>query len=369
MDLSNLGQSFAQGGLLDSISGLVGGRPDATKKTLSAAVPTTMYALADHGSSEIGARGLLEGLRSGQAPQLDASELKRTLGDPRASAQLLTASNGFLERTLGGKLDSIIGGLSSFGGADRGVTTKLVALAAPLVLGLIGRHARENQLDAKGLAAFLGEQKSKVASMVPGPLRSLFEGARTPSEEVGRLHEGARASYGAERPRDVQQHRSPWVWALPLLVLIGLGWLLAQRGRMPNAPLAPSVATERASMRTVSDYLASGQAAARRFSFDGFTFAPRRWQLSSDGERSARDLATVLKTHPAATVRVEGYGDSMGTANANRSLSHARADAVKQALVANGVNGDRIETAGMGPVRRGSRNERQVEVLIRSRRT
>src|SRR5262245_35642855 len=113
MDLSNLGQSFSsQGGMSDTISRFVGGPPEATKKTFDAAMPTTMYAIADQGSTEIGARGLLDGLRSGQAPQLDVADLGRTLGNPQASDKLLTTGGGFLERTLGSKLGGMIGALS-----------------------------------------------------------------------------------------------------------------------------------------------------------------------------------------------------------------------------------------------------------------
>ena len=116
MDISNLGQPFAQaGGLVDTIGRFVGGNREATQKTLNAAIPTAMYAIADHGSSQVGARSLLEGLQSGQAPQLELSDLGSTLSNPQASEQLLTTSGGFLEKLLGSKLGGMLGGLSSFG--------------------------------------------------------------------------------------------------------------------------------------------------------------------------------------------------------------------------------------------------------------
>jgi outer membrane protein OmpA-like peptidoglycan-associated protein len=394
MDLSNLGQSFAQGGMLDTITRFVGGHPESTKKTLDAAMPTTMYALADHGSTEIGARGLLEGLRSGQAPQLDVADLGRTLGNPSASDRLLSDSGGFLDRTLGGKLGGMIGALSSFGGADRSVTGKLVALAAPIALGLIGKQVRENNLDAGGLAGFLGSQKSKVASLIPGPLRSMIGLSSKEPEYRGRdaerpLYEGeVRGDRVREPQRAYGEPRKkaglgPLLWVLPLLAVIA--GFLAWRHRTPRVPEgtpptvsepatprigeapSPSLATPIASMKPIDDYLASGTAAPHRFAFDSFTFAPGASQLTATGADTARDLAASLKAHPGAKVRIEGFGDAIGSAESNQTLSQSRADALKQALVDGGVDASRIEATGMGlprPATAGHVQSRGVEVLI-----
>src|SRR5262245_54382225 len=67
-NLSNLGFPQLQGGLLDTISRFVGGGTDATKKTLEAALPTSMLAIAERGSTEGGAGALLDGLKSGKLP-------------------------------------------------------------------------------------------------------------------------------------------------------------------------------------------------------------------------------------------------------------------------------------------------------------
>jgi outer membrane protein OmpA-like peptidoglycan-associated protein len=160
-----------------------------------------------------------------------------------------------------------------------------------------------------------------------------------------------------------------------LAALFGLGWLLSHRARTPSAPnvAAPAIATRVSSMTTVDNYLASGQSTPRRFAFDGFTFAAGGSELSPAGRQTAHQLAASLNAHPAARIRIEGYGNTGGEPETNRALSQARADAVKEALIADGVNGDRIETVAMGQASPVATNEtaegralnRRVEVVIR----
>jgi OOP family OmpA-OmpF porin len=64
------------------------------------------------------------------------------------------------------------------------------------------------------------------------------------------------------------------------------------------------------------------------------------------------DVAALLVANPkAGNVTIEGHTDDRGPAEYNRTLSKARAEAVKAYLVQKGVAADRLETAGFGPDR------------------
>jgi outer membrane protein OmpA-like peptidoglycan-associated protein len=59
-------------------------------------------------------------------------------------------------------------------------------------------------------------------------------------------------------------------------------------------------------------------------------------------------VADLLNDYPDARVRVEGHSDSIGSSGFNQRLSTGRAEAVRRALVANGITASRLEVTGYG---------------------
>ena len=72
--------------------------------------------------------------------------------------------------------------------------------------------------------------------------------------------------------------------------------------------------------------------------------------LTPDSETHLAQLASALKDPALARKRFEiaGHTDASGSPEKNRSLSQARADAVRTFLVAHGVEASRIEAKGYG---------------------
>ncbi|RON08390.1 porin [Pseudomonas brassicacearum] len=64
-----------------------------------------------------------------------------------------------------------------------------------------------------------------------------------------------------------------------------------------------------------------------------------------------KNLADFMKQYPNTTTVVEGHTDSVGPDAYNQRLSQKRADAVKQVLVKDGVEANRIHSVGYGKSR------------------
>jgi peptidoglycan-associated lipoprotein len=91
----------------------------------------------------------------------------------------------------------------------------------------------------------------------------------------------------------------------------------------------------------------------------------------SEADKVAR-LATYLKQNPAFRVEIEGFADPRGSQTYNIKLSTKRVNAVRDALIAEGVSQDRILVGAYGELNRKStgtgdaawQQDRRVEIIV-----
>jgi outer membrane protein OmpA-like peptidoglycan-associated protein len=101
-------------------------------------------------------------------------------------------------------------------------------------------------------------------------------------------------------------------------------------------------------------------------------FASGKSELLAIAREKLSQIATTLKDQGSPPLRIEGHTDSTGSAQANRTLSLARAESVKAHLVSVGFPADKISTVGHGPDRpvadnsspEGRANNRRVEIIV-----
>jgi outer membrane protein OmpA-like peptidoglycan-associated protein len=105
---------------------------------------------------------------------------------------------------------------------------------------------------------------------------------------------------------------------------------------------------------------------------DDVAFAPGQSKLLPEARGSIDKVAEFIRGAPGKRIRIEGHTDSTGSANANQVLSQRRADAVREALVAAGIEASRMTAVGIGADRpvagndsaEGRARNRRVEVIV-----
>jgi len=99
-------------------------------------------------------------------------------------------------------------------------------------------------------------------------------------------------------------------------------------------------------------------------------FDPNESTIAS-GESVIAEVATLVKDLDA-NIKVEGYTDSVGDAEENKTLSEERAQTIKDKLIAAGVSADKITTEGFGETQAEQNNptteqknaDRRIEIKV-----
>lgn len=94
-------------------------------------------------------------------------------------------------------------------------------------------------------------------------------------------------------------------------------------------------------------------------------FQERSAQLDGSAQAVVAQVAARATAEPSSTVEVLGYTDSAGSPTADVALSQQRAQAVANALIANGVAPSRLLCSGQGQTNANpGLASRRVEIII-----
>ena len=108
------------------------------------------------------------------------------------------------------------------------------------------------------------------------------------------------------------------------------------------------------------------------FTFDNLNFESNTPNLVAGLDKTVQDLARIMTAYPRVQLKLTGYTDNTGDSLQNRKLSLKRAFAIKNLLVANGIQDLRIDFTGKGssnPIasnatEEGKAKNRRIEVKV-----
>jgi len=363
--------SYLTPDLLNKAGAFVGETPTNTSKAMGVIVPTLLSKFASLASTPTGANQLADMLHVGGTDGSILNNLSGLFSGGPGTVSALSQGKGILGTLLGGSTGSLFSAISNFSGINSNSASSLMALAAPLILGVLGKMKSTQSLTSSGLANLLAGQRASFASAVPAGFMS-----ETSAVDV----QGLRSVTVAP---EVQRAASPRLWPyLLILPLLALALWAYMRGRVPSTGDVvameqvrlcdgQSVSLLRDSFNyNVARYLANGDPAElpKTFVFDHLNFESGTTTLTPESNSTVKDLIVILRACPTAQVQLAGHTDSTGDPASNQTLSQNRADAVRGILMNNGISADRMTTAGYGQDRPVASNDTD-DGKARNRRT
>ncbi len=152
LDLLNspMGQQFISG-----VAGQTGQPENKTADVLSMAMPLLLGAMKKNVTSPQGAQGLMNALSSKHDGSI-LDDLGGLFGGG-VDESVVSDGAGILGHVFGGKQAQVENTLSQKSGLDAGAIAQILKIAAPIVMGYLGRQtAQSNVKDASGMNSLLG---------------------------------------------------------------------------------------------------------------------------------------------------------------------------------------------------------------------
>jgi len=143
-------------GGIEKIAQSAGIDSTTAKNILSQAGPLLTAKMADNAKKP-------EGLGSLDAALADHDGSVFDHIDDVADPQVDTKGEKILGHIFGDKTADLVGALSAKNNADSGSTSKLLAMAAPLVLGQLGSQKKSSGMDASGIFELLQGEKKQAS--------------------------------------------------------------------------------------------------------------------------------------------------------------------------------------------------------------
>ncbi len=141
--------------IINGVSNQTGQSADKTGSVLSMAIPVLMGAMQRNASTPEGASGIL-GALSGK----HSGGILDNLGglfEGGVEENVTNDGAGILGHILGNKQPAVENALSQKSGIDAGSIAQILKVAAPILMGVLGKQASQNNVsDASGLNNLLG---------------------------------------------------------------------------------------------------------------------------------------------------------------------------------------------------------------------
>ncbi len=388
--------------LVSKASSYLGESEGGISKAMVGIIPSLLGGIADKASSGDGA-----GTVANMARDSDNSGILGNLAGFMGGDEggMLNKGSGMLNGLLGdSKAGMLTNLISKFSGVKSTTATSLLSMAAPALLGLLGKHAATNNLDAGGLSSFLSSQKSNISNAMPAglDLGSVFSGfggkAANMVSDAGHTSKHYTEEVGEKASGGMKM-------LLPILLLIlaaAAAYYFFKDGCRKKVDATEVAATEDTSMNTVRENTETAMpsikgkldsvsgdfiydmgenvsidlpnnggklmvgknsteyklvtflndksamldtAKGNWFEFTNVRFKTGGSQITDASMEQLKNMAAISKAYPVAQFKIGGYTDNTGNAAANIALSQKRADAVAAMLKKLGVADAAIEKA------------------------
>lgn len=359
-------------GMLDTgsvgrLADVLGEPEQSVTRGIQTSIATVLGGLASKSQDPSSLRSIMD-LAPSTLGDVTWSRMASGLSDP--ASPLISLGSRVLSVLFGNSESVVTNAVSADSGLRFGVTSRLMAMAAPVIISFLGKRVRDEGMTMSGLGNFLQQESATIRKALPAGLSDMF----WPRAMADSASPVVAQAVGKE------ESSSSWLVALPIAALVlGLFWLFTHSQRtttqvssvtsgtanrvagnivglgdfvkrtLPNKVdlNVPENGVESRLLAFIQD---SGATPDRPiwFDFDRLVFDTGSASLRPESQEQLDNVAAILLAYPNVHVKVGGYTDNVGGTEHNLQLSQTRAKSVVAELVRRGVSPERLEAEGYG---------------------
>ena len=187
------------GSTAEKLSTQLQATPTQTQQGLEQFLPIMVEAMSRNAQNESGAASLFNAVKKDH----DGSILDN-LGGLLGSSNLSSTGSGILRHVLGGKNNKVAEFISKSTGMNASQAANLMQMAAPLVMGMLSRQQKQNNMNPTDMSEMLRRSTSEVKQTDPknmGLIERMLDrdGDGSVMDEVGEMGMGFLKSWMSGR--------------------------------------------------------------------------------------------------------------------------------------------------------------------------
>ena len=257
MDILGLIKDKLTDSVIEKVSNFLGEHPENIGSALNSSVPIVLGGIMRNASNDEETGKVMDVLKDGGHTGEILDDLPNLLGNFDKTQLLITIGSNIFNHFAGSKSNSIVEKLSTLTGIRKTSASSLVGLAAPLVLGALGKVVNKEGLGVSGLTRLLADQRESVFGALPPAIANQLNFKGTTSTVKPESDEKPK-----ETKKDTKETKGflswiPWV-LVGLIFLAGLAYFWKYRkGVKPTEPaIEVGVLPKQDSIATNNDFSA-----------------------------------------------------------------------------------------------------------------
>jgi outer membrane protein OmpA-like peptidoglycan-associated protein len=366
------------------IAAFLGESSSSVTGSIGPAAASVIAGLMSRASAHDGAQDIFSRINSGGYTGDFLKRFSGMLAGKSGTDDLLKTGSDLLSFLFGSKLGNLETVVSSATGLAKGSSSSMLAMLAPLIMGILGKQTADENLDSAGVVKLLDSQKDFVQSAAPAALSNVLGLASL--SQLGGLPPSATIGIPGNIPAFL---KGLWPFLLGIAAILLLLKTCNQtpvKETPPPAAIAvpdtTAAAPDTAAVAAPDSANALGAFAEYElpngvklnipefgierkliafiedatkpadketwFSFDRLVFDTGKATLKPESQEQINNINEILKAFPAVTLKFGGYTDNVGNPQANLKLSQERAETVMAEIVKLGIDKARLAAEGYG---------------------